>query len=79
MKIKMLYWTSGVTHFDQVHNDDICYKYGVVRITDNLRVILQGAARLLAGLNLAPSTLRWWEKGGVGIIGKGTFRSFVSP
>ena len=28
--------------------------------------------RLLADLNLAPSALRWWEKGGVGIIGKGT-------
>ena len=40
---------------------------------------LQGAARLLADLNLAPSALKWWEKGGVGIIGKGTPRSFVSP
>ena len=27
--------------------------------------------RVLADLNLAPSALRWWEKGGVGIIGKG--------
>ena len=35
--------------------------------------------RILADLNLTPSILRWWEKGGVGIIGKGTSRSFVSP
>ena len=35
--------------------------------------VIQGAARLLADLNLAPSALRWWEKG------KGTSRSFVSP
>ena len=34
--------------------------------------LVQSAARLLADLNLAPSALRWWEKGGVGIIGKGT-------
>ena len=40
---------------------------------------VQGAARLLADLNLAPNALRWWEKCGVGIIGKGTCRSFVSP
>ena len=33
---------------------------------------VQGAARLLADLNLAPNALRWWEKCGVGIIGKGT-------
>ena len=32
---------------------------------------IQGAARLL--FNLAPSALRWWEKGGVGIIRKVSF------
>ena len=36
-------------------------------------VVIHGAAWLLADLNLAPSALRWWENGGVGIIGKGTF------
>ena len=40
---------------------------------------VQGAAWLLADLNLAPSALRWWEKGGVGIMRKLTARSFVSP
>ena len=35
--------------------------------------------RLLPDLNLVPSALRWWEKSGVGIIGKETSRSFVSP
>ena len=40
---------------------------------------VQGAARLLADLNLVPTPLRWWEKGRVGIIGKWTSRSFVSP
>ena len=40
---------------------------------------IQGAPRLLADLNLAPSALRWWEKDGVDIIGKGTSQSFVSP
>ena len=39
---------------------------------------MQGAARLLTDLNLAPSALRWCGKGGVGIIGRGIFRSFVS-
>ena len=41
--------------------------------------IYTGVARLLADLNLVPSELGWWEKGGVGIIGKGTSQSFVSP
>ena len=40
---------------------------------------VQGAARLLADLNLAPTALKWWEKGGVGIIRKGTSQRFVSP
>ena len=40
---------------------------------------LQGAARLLADLNLAPSALSWWEKCVVGIIGKETTGSFVLP
>ena len=40
---------------------------------------IQAAVRLLADLNLAPSALRWWEKGWVSIIGKRTSRGFVSP
>ena len=28
---------------------------------------------------MAPRALRWWEKGGVSIIGKWTSQSFVSP
>ena len=41
--------------------------------------LIQSEARLLADLNLAPSALRWWEKGWVCIIGKGTSQNFVSP
>ena len=44
-----------------------------------LVTLIQGAARLFTDLNLAPNALRWWEKAGVDIIGKGTFRSFVFP
>ena len=49
------------------------HNHGVGKINLITKFITQGAARLL-DLNL-----RWWEKGGVGIIEKGTSRSFVFP
>ena len=56
-----------------------CTFWKFVKIEVETFVQLQGAARLLADLNLAPSALKWWEKGGVGITAKGTSQSFVSP
>ena len=47
------------------------------RLLFNDYTLIQDATWLLADFNLAQSGLRWLEKGGVGIIGKGTSWSFV--
>ena len=69
-----LNWKWLITH---VSPDRHAITWRCFRMMQYLNI--QGAARLLADLNLAPSALKWWEKGGVGIIRKGTFRSFVFP
>ena len=59
-----------------------CNETKAKHVTRVPRIINQWNTRcgtVTCWFKFGPSALRWWEKGVVGIIGKGTSRSFVSP